>query len=43
MKNLRNEPYDELSYNELDEIFDEKSPDINLTKLKKEIFIKRNL
>lgn len=34
------EPYDELTDVELDEIFDENSPDIDLTKLEKEILSK---
>ncbi len=36
------EPYDELSDEELDEIFDENSPDVNLIQLEKEIQIKEN-
>ena len=36
------EPYDELSDEELDEIFDENSPDVDLIQLEKEIQIKEN-
>lgn len=36
------EPYDELSDEELDEIFDENSPDVDLNQLEKEIQIKEN-
>ena len=36
------EPYDELSDEELDEIFDENSPNIDLIQLEKEIQIKEN-
>ena len=36
------EPYDELSDEELDEIFDENSPDMDLIQLEKEIQIKEN-
>ena len=36
------EPYDELSDEELDEIFDENSPDVDLIQLGKEIQIKEN-
>ena len=36
------EPYDELSDGELDEIFDENSPDVDLIQLEKEIQIKEN-
>jgi hypothetical protein len=36
------EPYEELSDEELDEIFDENSPDVDLIQLEKEIQIKEN-
>ena len=36
------EPYEELSDEELDEIFDENSPDVDLNQLEKEIQIKEN-
>ena len=36
------EPYDELSDEELDEIFDENNPDVDLIQLEKEIQIKEN-
>ena len=36
------EPYDELSDEEIDEIFDENSPDVDLIQLEKEIQIKEN-
>lgn len=36
------EPYDELSDEELDEIFDENSPDVDLIQLEKENQIKEN-
>ena len=36
------EPYDELSDEELDEIFDENSPDVDLIQLETEIQIKEN-
>ena len=40
--NYADEPYDELSDEELDEIFDENSPDVDLIQLEKEIQIKES-
>ena len=40
--NEADEPYDILTDEELDEIFDENSPDIDLIKLENEILIKEN-
>ncbi|WP_305514177.1 MULTISPECIES: hypothetical protein [unclassified Methanobrevibacter] len=40
--NYADEPYDDLSDEELDEIFDENSPDVDLIQLEKEIRIKES-
>ncbi|WP_407375093.1 hypothetical protein [Methanobrevibacter sp.] len=41
MKNI-DEPYDELSDDELDEVFDENAPDVDLNKLEQELIMKEN-